>query len=86
MCDFRLHKIGIEVACHQELVSVRSAPDGISDVLYGLGVGGGEIAPHNMTPPPPRPQLKADDVQAMEAELFYNKVIHLAVKISTPLR
>ena len=33
-----------------------------------------------MTPPPPRHQLKADDVWAVEAELFDSEVLCLAVE------
>ena len=73
-CAFQIRKIGIEVAGHQYLVPVRSNSDGHIDVLYGQGVAGGDIAPHNMPPPSPRHQLKGDDVRAVEAELFNSEV------------
>ena len=77
---FRLHKIGIDVASHQDLRPVRLIPDGRSGVLYGRGVSGGDIAPHDMPPPPLHHQMKADDVHDVEAELFDSKVLCLAEK------
>ena len=79
-CAFRLRDICIEFSVHQDLSPVRSIPDGCNDVLYGQGVSGGNIAPHDMPPPPPRYQLKSDDVQAVEAELLDSEVLRLAVK------
>ena len=79
---FWLRNICIEVKCHQELGPVRSIPDGSSDILYGRGVSGGDISPYDMPPPPPCHQLKSDDIQAVEVDLFDRKVLHLAVKNS----
>ena len=76
----RICKICIEVTCHQELGPVKSSPYGSRNILYGLGVDGGDIAPHAIPLPPPRHQLKADDVQAVEAKLFGRKVLRIVVK------
>ena len=61
-CAFQIRNIGIEVSGLQNLVPVRSNSDGKIDVLYGQGVAGGDIAPHNMPPLSPHHQLKGDDV------------------------
>ena len=55
-------------------------PDGHSNVLYGQGVDGGNITPHNIPPPPPHHQLEADDIWTVEAELFGGKVLRLVVE------
>ena len=55
-CAFQIRKIGIEVAGHQDLVPVRLDSDGHIDVLYGRGVAGGNIAPHDMPPTSPNHQ------------------------------
>ena len=79
-CALWILQFGIEVSVHQELGPIRPIPDGRINVLYVRDVAGGDITPHNMPPPPPRHQLKADEVRAVEAQPFYSKVLRLAVE------
>ena len=81
---FQLRKIVIEVSGNQKLGPTRSSPDGLINVLYVQGADGVNIAPHEISLPPPHHQLKADDVQAIEAKLFDSEVFRLAVKIAMP--
>ena len=77
---FRILNIGIEVVGHQHIVPVRSSPNVRRNVLYGRGVSGGNMAPHDMPPPAPHHPPKADDVWAVESEIFDRKLLHLAIK------
>ena len=47
-CDFWIRQVGIDIDGHQELVRVRSIPDGHSDILYGRGVARGNITPRDI--------------------------------------
>ena len=77
---FRIHQVGIKISGHQDLVPVRSMPDGCSNVLYGKGVSGGDIIPQDMPLPPPCHKLEADDFRTVEAELVNGEVLRLLVE------
>ena len=62
--------VGIDIDIHQELGPARLIPEGLSEVLYSRGVTGGNISPHDMTPPPHCHHLENDDVQTVEAEIL----------------
>ena len=77
---FRLRQVGIEFSSHNDLGPVISIPDGLSAVLYGQVVAGGDTIPHDIPLPPPRHHLEADDVWAVDSDLFNGEELRLAVE------
>ena len=76
---FWICQVVIDIDVHQEIGPIRLILDGCSDVLYGSGVDGGYITPHDMPPPPPCHQLEVDEVLTVEAEILDGKVLRLTV-------
>ena len=81
VCSYlRLRQFRVEVNGHQNLRPTGTPFDGRNNVLYGRGVVGGDVSPHDMPLMPFYFQMEAENVWAVETEHLKGEVLRLVVE------
>ena len=75
-----LRLVYVYVTGHQQIIYAGPPSDVRNNALYGQGVVGDDVAPHETPPLPSCCQTEADNVRAVDAELLKGEVLRLAVE------
>ena len=78
--SLRLRQVYVEVASHQQLIPAGPPDDGRDNVLYGRGIIGGDVPPHDIILLLYHHYLEYDDVWDVEEERLKGEALHLVVE------